>query len=143
MNVGDDGAMAEQRSLVRADFRKVSLVRSPVAIPPPGRLWSAQEWAAIQRGHRSRDMDDRWDAFVEDDRLHLHRSWTGYGVYEAQFHPTDGGWRIRQAVVAADGSTYRRGSDAHESLMLEWLIGGVLLDRWDDHLWQRIRQHRA
>jgi hypothetical protein len=99
--------------------------------------------AAIRRGHRSRDMDDRWDAVVEGNRLYLHRSWTGYGVYEAQFDQSNGGWRIREAVVAADGSTNRRGSDAYESLIMEWLIGGVLLDRWDDQLWQRIRQHRG
>jgi hypothetical protein len=41
----------------------------------------------IRRGHRSQDMDDKWHAFVEDQRLYLHRSWTGMGVYEAQFAP--------------------------------------------------------
>lgn len=52
-----------------------------------------------------------------------------------------GGWRITAALVCGDATTYRRGSDAYESL-LEWIIGGVLLDRWDDQLWQRIQQHR-
>jgi hypothetical protein len=53
-------------------------------------------------------------------------------------------WRLRitEALVCADTTTYRRGSDAYESLMLEWVIGGVLLDRWDDQLWQRIQRHR-
>jgi hypothetical protein len=53
-------------------------------------------------------MDDRWDAYVEADQLFLHRSWTGLGIYEAQFAEADGGWRICEAVVAGDGTTYRR-----------------------------------
>jgi hypothetical protein len=85
VNADDDEGVSDQQPLVRADFRTLYRVRSPAPIPPPGRLWSATEWAAIRRGHRSRDLDDRWHAFVESDRLYLHRSWTGHGVYEAQF----------------------------------------------------------
>jgi hypothetical protein len=93
----------------------------------------------ISRGHQSRDMDDRWDAYVEADRLFLHRSWTGLGIYEAQFAEADGGWRICEAVVAGDGTTYRREDAERESLRLLWTITGVLLGRWDDDLWQRIQ----
>ena len=142
MNADDDAWASDQQPVVRADFRKLSPLRSSAPIPPPDRRWSATEWAAIRRGHRSRDMDDRWHAFVEGDRLYLHRSWTGHGVYEARFGEADGGWRITEALVCADATTYRRGSDAYESLMLEWVIGGVLLDRWDNQRWQRIQRHR-
>jgi hypothetical protein len=39
-----------------------------------------QEWSLIRRGREAQDMDDRWNAFVENQRLYLHRSWTGWGV---------------------------------------------------------------
>jgi len=53
-------------------------------------------------------MDDRWDAFVEDDRLFLHRSWTGHGSYEAQFTSGHQGWAITELLVAGDRASYRR-----------------------------------
>ncbi|MFC7740385.1 hypothetical protein ACFQXA_04630 [Nocardiopsis composta] len=42
-------------------------------------------------------MDDKWHALVEGDRLHLHRSWTGHGVYEADFAADGAGRRIVRA----------------------------------------------
>jgi hypothetical protein len=72
-------------------------------------------------------MDDKWHAFVEDQRLYLHRSWTGMGVYEAQFAADAGGWRITVAVVASDRDSYRRQGDEHESALLEAVVEWVLL----------------
>jgi hypothetical protein len=46
-------------------------------------------------------MDDKWHAFVGDQRLYLHRSWTGRGVCEAQFGGGTGGWRISSAAGSA------------------------------------------
>jgi hypothetical protein len=110
-----------------------------LTVPPPPRRWSDQEWAAIRRGHRSRDMDDRWDAFVEHDRLFLHRSWTGLGIYEAQFARGDDGWSITELLVCADRSNYRRSVDTWETLFVEATIDGVLLRQWDTDAWTRLR----
>jgi hypothetical protein len=55
MNAADDTWASDQQPLVRADFRKLSPLRSPAPIPPPDRVWPTTEWAAIRRGHRSRD----------------------------------------------------------------------------------------
>jgi hypothetical protein len=93
-------------------------------------MWTGQQWSMIRRGHRSRDMDDKWHAIVEDRRLYLHRSWTGIGVYEAQFEPAPGGWRITSAVVAGDHDSYRRRGDEYESALLETLIEAVPLGSW-------------
>jgi hypothetical protein len=87
-------------------------------------------------------MNERWLALVENDRLYLHRSWTGYGVYEAQFAQVEDSWRIVEAVVEGNGVTYGRGSDGYETGFLKLLICGVLLDEWDDELWQKIQRMR-
>jgi hypothetical protein len=71
-------------------------------------------------------MDDKWDAYVEGQRLFLHRSWTGKGIYEAQFVREPDGWRISRAVVEGDQSSYRRQGDEYESALLEALIEGNL-----------------
>jgi hypothetical protein len=70
-------------------------------------------------------MDDKWHAFVEDDRLFLHRSWTGFGVYEAQFARGSDGWAITELLVSGDRNTYRRATDVYEALFVEVLIDGV------------------
>ncbi|HEY3734541.1 MAG TPA: hypothetical protein VGL63_11550 [Streptosporangiaceae bacterium] len=72
-------------------------------------------------------MDDKWHAFVEERMLYLHRSWTGRGIYEAQFAGGASGWRISSAVVAGDRDSYRRGDDEYETALLEAVIESVLL----------------
>jgi hypothetical protein len=134
--VGED----QQDQKVRRDqFTRLAPAAAPEAVPPPPRRWSGQEWAAICQGHRSRDMDDKWDAFVEHDRLFLHRSWTGLGVYEAQFARNGDGWSITELLVCGDRSHYRRATDAWEALCFEALIDGVLLRRWDTDARTRLR----
>jgi hypothetical protein len=88
-------------------------------------------------------MDDKWHAFVEDQRLYLHRSWTGMGVYEAHFAAAEGGWRISSAVVAGDHDSYRRQDDQYETAMLEALIEMAILGIHDGpgrRKWQGARR---
>jgi hypothetical protein len=72
-------------------------------------------------------MEDRWHAYVEGERLYLHRSWTGRGIYEAGFVREAHGWRISDAVVEGDRRFYRRRDDAGETALLAALIDAVLL----------------
>lgn len=58
-------------------------------------------------------MDAKWEAFIEHQRLFLHRSWTGHGIYVAQFAQTDDG----------------------ESLILELIIEAALLGRFHEEQW--------
>lgn len=84
-------------------------------------------------------MDDKWHAFVEDDRLFLHRSWTGRGIYEAQFAHDDAGWFIAELLVSGDREHYRRAGHAYEALFVEVIIDGVLLEQWDTEAQARLR----
>ncbi|MGI5170984.1 hypothetical protein ACQEU3_42200 [Spirillospora sp. CA-253888] len=105
----------------------------PISAPRPlhgftARVWTAGEWARIRQGHVSRDMDDKWDLFVEGDTLFAHRSWTGFGIYAATFVEVEGGRRVAEVRVESDPERYRRRSDAYDLAMLEILIRGTLLD---------------
>jgi hypothetical protein len=97
----------------------------PEPLPPPPRRWSEAEWAVICQGHRSQDMDHKWHAFVEDNRLFLHRSRTGRGITEL--------------LVCGDRGIYRRASDTCEALLVEAIIDGVLLGSWDTNAWTRLQ----
>ena len=76
-----------------------SPIRKPVPIPPPDMLISRDDMQAIALGYRPRDMNDKWLAFMEDDRLFLHRSWTGHGIYEVTFAAKETGFVATSARV--------------------------------------------
>jgi hypothetical protein len=129
--------------VTRDDFRNPAPVAEPEKLPLPDRIWSDADWDLIQRGHKSADMDDKWNAWVEGQRLYLHRSWTGRGIYEAEFGPVVGGWRITAAVVSGHRDSYRRQDDEFESALLEALIDGKLLGNYHGPSHQRLARIRA
>ena len=99
----------------------------PQSIPAPSRVWTDDEMGVIRCGYVPHIMDEKRFIFMEKNRLFAHRSWTGLGVYEATFAPTDGGHVIESAVVSSDEAEYRRKSHEAESLTLEVLIASYLL----------------
>jgi len=76
----------------------------------PARVWSQQQWERIKRGYRARDMDEKWDVFVENRVAFLHRSWTGNGVFEASFSPAGDGWHISAAATSSERTQGLRGA---------------------------------
>lgn len=72
-------------------------------------------------------MDEKWNIFVEDDELFIHRSWTGHGIYRLSFTAVNGGVGIAEGVVESDGDRYRSRSDEFECVMVELLIRSILL----------------
>lgn len=105
----------------------------PIMVPEPmrvlpDRIWSDMEWERIQLGYRSRDMDEKWDVVVEGDVVFLHRSWTGFGVFEATFAPVEGGGRrIASAVVESGrGGPHEKMADRDRRL-LELVLSAIVL----------------
>ncbi len=124
------GARVDER--VTRDQWKNEPLLDPTPIPSPKRIWTADEMTRIRLGVLPVDMDDKWFIFMEDNQLHLHRSWTGHGIYEATFIKTDGGHRISKAVVTNDHERFRQSSADAESKLLERLISLLLLDEHPD-----------
>ncbi|MCX4869914.1 hypothetical protein OHU11_00865 [Streptomyces sp. NBC_00257] len=121
--------MTADAPLTRESFRRLH----PISTPRPvsqlsDRVWTDEDWDRIQRGYRARDMDEKWNVFVEGDVLFMHRSWTGHGVYEVSFSSAAGsGRRIASAVVEADGERYRSMGDEYDRLMMELIISAIVL----------------
>jgi len=108
-------------------FRVLS-ISAPHALPAlPARVWSQDEWELIRLGYRSRDMDEKWNIFVEGDELFMHRSWTGHGIYQVSFTAASGGFGIAEGVVESNRDRYRSRSDEFECVMIELLIRSLLL----------------
>ena len=94
--------------------QSVSPIRKPVAIPPPNMLLSREDMQAIALGYAPIDMNDKWLAFMEDDRLFLHRSWTGYGIYEATFAAKETGFVVTSARIESDPDRRRGDFDPQD-----------------------------
>ena len=77
-----------------------SPIREPVPIPPPEMILSQDEMREIAVGYSPMDMNDKWLAFMEEDRLFLHRSWTGHGIYEVRFAAKGVSWAKETVFVA-------------------------------------------
>ena len=74
--------MSETAAVTRASLGTLLPVIAPVPMTLlPARVWSQEQWERIKRGYRARDMDEKWDVFVENHAF-LHRSWTGDGVFQ-------------------------------------------------------------
>ncbi len=117
------------------DARPTSLGDGPALMTPrvmpalPPRIFSDAEWERIRAGCSSGRSGAKWTARCRGDVLRLHRSETGYGIYEATFVPTaDGGRRIARALVEGHARRYRSPSTEYDALVLELVVSAVLLD---------------
>ncbi|MFF2129863.1 hypothetical protein ACFVW1_31675 [Streptomyces olivochromogenes] len=121
--------MTADAPLTRESFRRLHPISTPRPVSQlPDRVWTDEDWDRIRRGYRARDMDEKWNVFVEGDVLFMQRSWTGHGVYEVSFAPAAGrGRRIASAVVEADGERYRSMGDEYDCLMMELIISAIVL----------------
>jgi hypothetical protein len=108
----------------------------PRSLPAPDRLWSDSEWERIRFGLYAQTMEDKWNALVEGNRLFLHRSWTGRCIYEAEFTPCEGGWRITEAWLDSAQNDLL----ALHSAFVEVLISGIILREPDSALWARFTE---
>jgi hypothetical protein len=87
------------------------------------RSYSAAEFERLKVGHIPEEMEDKWFTFFEQPWLYLHRSWTGYCVYQVRFEQIGGGSRVAEVLVSRDPEQYRETDGTRDTLLL-----GVLLD---------------
>jgi hypothetical protein len=106
------------------------------------RTYSADEFARIKQGNVPQEMEEKWFAFYEEPWLYLHRSWTGYGIYQVRFEPADGGGRVAGVLVSRDPEQYRSTDGISDALLL-----AVLLDRYAGRdttaAWEQYRASRG
>ena len=89
-------------------------VRLDLNIPVTAASFEKMRWGFIPRV-----MEDRWFFFMEDNWLHLYRSWTGHCIYQIRFEPDeDGGYRAAELVVNRDPDQYG-GSDDYDR---NWIV---------------------
>jgi hypothetical protein len=67
--------VSETATVTRASLGKLFPVIAPVPMTLlPARGWSQEQWERIKRGYRARDMDEKWNVFVENPGTRQSRS---------------------------------------------------------------------
>lgn len=120
------GPVEETSVVTRASLGDTFPIVTPISMTLlPARIWTRDQWRRIERGYRSRGMDEKWDVFVESGVAFLHRSWTGHGMFEASFARAGCGWRISAAVASRE--RVRHVSEQLNRVLLELVLSAVVL----------------
>jgi len=93
------------------------------------RRFSAREIEKIKLGFRPPDMDYKWFIFFEQDRLYIHRSWTGYCIYIVRFENEGRDYVACEVQANRNPKQYRESDDSYDAQMAFWLIDIALLGR--------------
>ena len=84
------------------------------------RQYSISEFAQISSGVVPGQMEDKWFMFYEAPWLHVHRSWTGFCIYQVRFEKIESEIVIVEAIVNLDPEQHTGELDA--------TLLGILLD---------------
>ena len=91
--------------------------------------FSPEAYQQLALGHISRDMDDKWDAFLEGDRLYWHRSWTGNCLYQTRPERRNDRFVTAETWVNRDPQQYISSDDRYDAALLAVLIDNFLLGK--------------
>lgn len=94
-----------------------------------GWKYSNEEYLQIKQGLIPEVMEDKWFVYFQDDVLYLHRSWTGFCIFQVQFQPCGSGYQVSQVLVSRDAEQYRESSDAEDLALLRYLVDALLLGK--------------
>ena len=84
------------------------------------RSYSQAEFFQLATGLVPQQMEDKWFMFYEEPWLFLHRSWTGFCIYQVRFEKSVEGVSIAEVVMNRDPSQHT--GDFTPALL------GILLD---------------
>jgi hypothetical protein len=98
-------------------------VSAPISVE---RLYAQDEFDRLIAGVIPEAMEDKWFVFYESPWLYLHRSWTGFCVFQVRFEPVAGGMAIAEALVNRDPNQYTEIDHEHDVAMLATLLASCI-----------------
>ena len=84
--------------------------------------------ARIRKGFLPMVMEEKWFAWFDEPILYLHRSWTGYCIYQVRFQENANRWLAVSAKVNRKSEQYSETNDATDQRMIADLINGLLVN---------------
>ncbi|MCL1849388.1 MAG: ADP-ribosylglycohydrolase family protein [Clostridiales bacterium] len=112
--------------MVIKDDWKTNEFSKPSVIKVNFRITESQ-YAKIRFGLLPMQMEDKWFAYYDDGRIHLHRSWTGAKIYEAAIQKSENCYIITELIVERDAALYANTDDNEDVRSFHFLLGRGLL----------------
>jgi hypothetical protein len=91
--------------------------------------FNQDEYEQISRGLIPEAMEDKWFIFLENDVLYVHRSWTGFCIYQVSLVKDGENYTVTEALVSRDPNQYSATDDAYDEKLLMFLINNLLLGK--------------
>jgi hypothetical protein len=98
--------------------------------------FSRSEMQQIAAGCVPEQMEDKWFIFYEPPWLYLHRSWTGFCIYQVRIEPDSDRYRVAEAMANRDASQHHGQSAEQDALLLSILLYNQV-GRDSGELWNR------
>ena len=89
------------------------------------KIFSSKEMRKLKKGHRPTCMEDKWFTYFEDNKLYVHRSWTGYYIFIVEF---DHDFNSISIVVSQDETQYKKTNPPSGNADLNGVLA-TLLDK--------------
>lgn len=82
----------------------------------------------IRAGFIPQAMEEKWFTYFEDieNKLYMHRSWTGYCIYIVTFEEKGDKFVAKMAKVNRDPSQCQCTSDEEDKEIIEYIIGAQI-----------------
>jgi hypothetical protein len=96
-------------------------------------------FAKLAAGDVPKQMEDKWFIYYEQPWLHLHRSWTGFCVYQVRFATNGDRHRVVEAIANRNPAQYREQSESQDAFLLTILLSNRV-GRDSKSLWHEYRK---
>ena len=84
---------------------------------------TSDELEKIKKGHIPEEMEDHWFMYFDNNKLYIHRSWTGICIFVVDV--LDSGL-IHHAIVTRDDSKYKSKNNQKDTYLLKSLIYNLI-----------------
>lgn len=89
--------------------------------------YSPEQFSKIALGYVPEAMEEKWFFFLENMTLYIHRSWTGYCMFEVDFVEREGNYHTVRARINRNKKQY---TDDNNSIDCEISFLRNLIDNW-------------
>lgn len=93
------------------------------------RRYDAFDSYLIQRGCVPLEMENKWFIYFKENHLMMHRSWTGYCIFDVVFERHGDELHATHALVNRDAEQYVSTDDEEDKNLLFGVINAVLLNK--------------
>ena len=115
--------------LIKREDWKTEIMPNETASFDINKEISKTEYARMILGYKPKQMEDKWFAFVENDKLFFHRSWSGFCIYETEICKIEKGYLLSRTLVNRKVEEYKETNIEKDKELLHFLIDVILLGK--------------